>query len=274
MFDNLEEIFQDILNIKLDIKNIDINKGEAILFIKVIINNNSHDINFVLKKKNLDKIKDIDFIISNYNLLKQEYNRLKQKYEPDYPYSDKKVDSKILENCDKKEEFISQILTWCGHKKMELIYRGSRDGMNAKSFHDKCDNKGKTICLYQNAQGNIFGGYTSIPWTYNSTGEYFSDPYSFIFSLTNIYYSKPTKFPISKNSNVIYHYMNCGPVFGYGCDIWMANNFSDENNNYNNSNFPSSFNDVLGYGKSVFTGDRNNNNKIIKYKEIEVFSVN
>ena len=33
---------------------------------------------------------------------------------------------------------------------MKLLYRGTRDGMTSKNFHDKCDNKGKTICLCLN----------------------------------------------------------------------------------------------------------------------------
>ena len=50
---------------------------------------------------------------------------------------------------------------------MELIYRGTKDGMTSKDFHNKCDNKGKTICLFLNEKDNIFGGYSSIPWQNN-----------------------------------------------------------------------------------------------------------
>ena len=31
---------------------------------------------------------------------------------------------------------------------MELIYIGTRDGMTANKFHNKCDNRSKTIILY------------------------------------------------------------------------------------------------------------------------------
>ena len=48
---------------------------------------------------------------------------------------------------------------------MNLLYRGTRDGMTSFNFHNKCDNKGKTICLFLNDKGNIFGGYASISWT-------------------------------------------------------------------------------------------------------------
>ena len=36
---------------------------------------------------------------------------------------------------------------------MELLYRGSRDGTTSNIFHNKCDNKGPTICLYKNEKG-------------------------------------------------------------------------------------------------------------------------
>ena len=42
---------------------------------------------------------------------------------------------------------------------MELLYRGTRDGMNSKNFHEKCDEKGPTITLFRNDKGNLFGGY-------------------------------------------------------------------------------------------------------------------
>jgi hypothetical protein len=40
---------------------------------------------------------------------------------------------------------------WC------LLYKGSRDGFNAKDFHRLCDNKGPTITVIRTRQGRIFG---------------------------------------------------------------------------------------------------------------------
>ena len=151
---------------------------------------------------------------------------------------------------------------------MVLIFRGTRDGMNAKSFHNKYDNKGETITLYQNDKGNIFGGYASIPWTSN-TGSYFSAPNSFIFTLTNIYNTNPIKFPNKNDGKEVCHNLNYGPLFGEGCDILISSDFL---NGDNYSTFPSSYVDSLGKGKSIFTGDINNN-KNIKFKEVEVFKL-
>ena len=61
-----------------------------------------------------------------------------------------KVDSIILKESKRENEFISKMLEWSGYKGMELIYRGSRDGTTATAFHIKCDNMGPTIILFRN----------------------------------------------------------------------------------------------------------------------------
>jgi hypothetical protein len=148
---------------------------------------------------------------------------------------------------------------------MELIYRGTRDGMTSNDFHNKCDNKGKTICLFLNEKDNIFGGYSSIPWQNNGGDKTAND--CFLFTLTNIYNTEPTKFPYVSGRSV-YHSSGHGPYFG--ADLRFYTSFGD-NSNY--CYFPSSYQDVLGKGKSIFTGDFNNNNQYYKLKEIEIFKL-
>ena len=266
LFDNLNEIYEDFINKDINVKDINTKKDEITLFINIAINNNKKEIIFVLNKKYIDKNKDIDIILSNYNLLKKEYDELLEKYKKLLPPP---CNSLILKSSNKSEEFISQILEWCDCKKMELIFRGTRDGMNAKSFHEKCDNKGETITLYQNDKKNIFGGYASISWT-NNSGNYFSAPGSFIFTLANIYNTQPTKFPNKNDGKEVCHNKDYGPLFGNGCDILISSDFV---NGDNYSTFPSSYSDILGKGRSIFTGDVNNNNKKIKFIEVEVFKL-
>ena len=177
------------------------------------------------------------------------------------------VDSIILRESKREKEFLKTILEWSGYKSMELLYRGTKDGTTAEIFHKKCDNQGPTICLYQNEKGNIFGGYASISWT--NSGYEKPAPESFIFTLTNIYKIEPTKF-INKNKKCgVYHYPNQGPVFGAN-DILPTNNFNISNNV---TNFPRYYNDILGKGKSIFTGNPNNNQNYFLIKEIEVFKL-
>ena len=152
---------------------------------------------------------------------------------------------------------------------MELLYRGTKDGMTAQNFHDKCDNKGKIICLFLNDKDNIFGGYSSIPWANNGGDKTSND--CFLFTLTNIYNTEPTKFKYIKRRSV-YHGANHGPVFGGASDLYFGGNSGNFNlQNSNGSGFPYSYEDTLGKGRTIFTGDFNNNNEYIKIKEIEVF---
>jgi len=177
------------------------------------------------------------------------------------------IDSIILNNNERKKEYINKIIEWSGYKSMELIYRGTRDGMTSKDFHNKCDNKGKTICLFLNDKDNIFGGYSSIPWTSNGGDKIAND--CFIFTLTNIYNTEPTKFPYVQNRSV-YHDANYGPYFGQYYDLCFSTTFND---NSNLSYFPDSYKDIIGKGKSIFTGDINNNNITFKLKEMEIFKL-
>ena len=146
-------------------------------------------------------------------------------------------------------------------QKYTLLYIGTRDGMSANVFHNKCNNKGPTISLFKNEKGYIFGGYASIDWT--SYGNYRSAPDSFIFTLTNMYNISPTKFPNSHTSKSIYDHSSYGPIFGGGHDIVVFN--------YNYTDFPHSYKDVLGKGYSIFKGDNDSN--YFNLKEIEVFKL-
>ena len=182
-------------------------------------------------------------------------------------YSDiikiKTFESILLNETKKGDECLNKIYEWTGSKNMELLYRGTRDGMSGNAFHNKCNNKGPTICLFKNEKGYIFGGYASIDWT--SYENYKSAPDSFIFTLTNMYNITPTKFPNSDTNNSIYDYSGYGPTFGNdGHDIHIAFNS-------NFTNFPSGYKDVLGKGYSIFKGD--NDDYHFNLKEIEVFKL-
>ena len=190
------------------------------------------------------------------------------------PYSEiKKIktcfDSIILNKIPKENKYIGKLLEWTGSKSLELLYRGTRDGTQPKNFHDLCNNKGPTITLFKNEKGNIFGGYASISW--EDSGGYKSSPDSFIFTLTNIHNSIPTKFQSKNNNKDIYHDSSYGPWFGGGRDIGIDKDFS---NNKMYCSFPHTYIDTLGKGKSIFTGDTNNENQYFNIKEIEVFKIN
>ena len=260
---NSVEVFWNIDNI--NIENIDNNKIKFRMemrkenpnekFIPIYEgNNNNHLI------KNLEKGMNYEIrICSIYADLFGSWSKIEK-------FKTTDIDSLILKDEERKSEFLQKIIEWSGYKRFELLYRGTRDGSTAEIFHKKCDNQGPTIVLYKNEKGNIFGGYASISWTNSGNGK--SAPDSFIFTLTNIHGIEPTKF-INSNTDIgVFHCHDQGPDFGAN-DIVIGNDF----NQNCNSLFPEYYKDILGKGKSIFTGNIDNNISEFKMNEIEVYKV-
>ena len=266
--DSLEIIWKiDNINIlNIEQKNIKFNveirkKNSKKKYITVYKENNNNCFIGNLKKNTNYEIR----ICSIYNNLLGNWSEIQNVKTLQFDYD---CDSDILNGSNKKIEFINKIFEWTGYSKMQLLYRGTRDGSTSDIFHKKCDNKGPTICLYENDKGNIFGGYSSISWT--NSGDNRSAPDSFIFTLSNIYGIKPTKFINKEVNNSVYHNSNNGPCF-YD-DIWIKKDFKNSKS-LTYFSFPRAYKDSLGKGKSLFTGDTNNNNEYCIITEIEVFKI-
>ena len=256
------------VNWKIDDNNLlNIDKNKIKFKIEIRKENNDDNFNKIYEGNemnylinNLDSNTNYEIrICSIYNDINSIYSEIKKVKTNEFD-----IDSLILKESKRYNEFIKKLYEWSGYNNMKLLYRGTRDGMEANYFHNKCDNQGPTISLFKIDKGYIFGGYASTDWT--SYGGYKSVPDSFIFSLTNIHGTEPTKFPNSNTSYSIYDVSNYGPTFGSGHDICIY-----KNDTY--ANFPNSYQDILSIGKSIFTGDSDNNNKNFKLKEIEVFKV-
>jgi len=65
--------------------------------------------------------------------------------------------------------------------KLDLLYRGSRDGFGVSDFHTKCDNKGATVTVIKDIGGYLFGGFTDMPWM--SEDGWISTNKAFLFCL-------------------------------------------------------------------------------------------
>ena len=178
------------------------------------------------------------------------------------------IDSIILKESKRENEFIEKIIEWTGYNKFELLFRGTRDGMTHTVYHNKCNNQSPTILLYKNENGYINGGYTSFPWS--SDNSYHSAPDSFLFTLTNIYNIKPTKFVSKNDQKEVGHVSNYGPIFGDGNDLGICNKILNDGGW---SKFPYTYQDSSGKGRSIFTGKDNNNDYEFKIKEIEIFKL-
>ena len=98
-------------------------------------------------------VKNLDYD-TNYEVrMCSIYDNIKTDYTQIYKVKTDAL-SLILDSNDKRIEYINKLLDWTGFKSMRLIFRGTRDGMTSKDFHNKCDNKGKTISLFLNDKGN------------------------------------------------------------------------------------------------------------------------
>lgn len=151
-----------------------------------------------------------------------------------------------------------------------LIYRASEHGFDAANFHQHCDSHAPTISIIQSDIGNIFGGYTAVPWSSAEIRADHRDPTAFLFTLKSTINCPASKFPISPEHEhaAISQNPTCGPNFGSpnneGSDICLRNKFNEKTNCIF---FPKSYIDTTGKGGPVF------GKRYFACKEIEVFSL-
>ena len=124
------------------------------------------------------------------------------------------------------------LIRLCGfsrEQKLKLLYRATVDGFSATNFHSKCDGQSNTLTIIKSTNGNVFGGFTTKPWSQN--GVWINDPDAFIFSLIN---SKktPMKFYCKLAQNAIYCRADYGPTFGGGHDIHICDNSNTTQSSY------------------------------------------
>jgi hypothetical protein len=163
-----------------------------------------------------------------------------------------------------------QQLQILGTEKLELLYRASRDGWSSTDFHSKCDNHRHTVTVIKCTGGNVFGGYTDVPWTSSHECDaYQSSSNAFIFALQYPSGVAPVKMPLLQYQygRAICRYQYYGPTFGGGHDILIADNANSNSNSRTNI-----FSYQLPAGQNpqtFFTGANH-----FTTAEIEVFRVN
>ena len=179
----------------------------------VNINKNNYDINIILNKKELDKIKDIDIIISNYIQMKKELDELKLKYGVNEKIN-KNInifnDSIWLKNNENAINLIKEGIKHQLNKNIQntkLLYRCTRDGDDRNIFHQKCDGISNTLIIGETTIGNIFGGFTTQNWGTEENTKY--DNYAFLFQINQLknYYA-------IKGKGGIFCSKKYGPTFG------------------------------------------------------------
>jgi len=151
-------------------------------------------------------------------------------------------------------------------KSLSLLWRGTRDGFAASTFHSLCNNKGSTLTVFKATSGYIAGGYASVSWT--SYGSYVVDSNAFLFTLTNPS-NMPMKLALTSSGNALYDYAPYGPTFGGGHDMHISDASNTNTNSYCYSHSYILPNGNYGYaGGSFMLGAGN-----FQVAEIEVFLV-
>ncbi|XP_060584187.1 interferon-induced protein 44-like [Ruditapes philippinarum] len=166
---------------------------------------------------------------------------------------------------------MDQLEQWIGTgpKTFTLLYAITRDGCNATTFHQKCDNQGPTVTVLYNQQGSVYGGYAPVSW--QSSGSYSNDQNAFLYQL---HYSKTptyTKFPRNGQGNDTYGHPSYGPTFGGGHDLYTFSGTVNNSGGYFALNgYMTSFGtSYSNQGKDIT--QINNGNMIVT--ELEVYKV-
>jgi hypothetical protein len=173
------------------------------------------------------------------------------------------INSQIISN-------FPEIFTEFRRKHFELLWRGSRDGFEAKEFHRRCDGHANTVTVILDTNGNIFGGFTPVEWESRTSVPFPKQDESqntFIFTLKNPHNIPARKFlMIDKRTWAIYSESRYGPSFSY--DMLVSNDCNANTQSHIRLGCHSYINDTGLDGNIVLTGSHH-----FQVKEIEVFEI-
>ena len=156
--------------------------------------------------------------------------------------------------------------------KLSLLWRGSRDRFEARTFHRLCDGRANTLTVIKSTTGYIFGALTSVAWTSPSAGTRVSDDKAFMFTLTN-----PANMPIKlkilagQKLYAVVHNSAFGPVFGSGRDLIVRDQSNTNSNNYIKSSSYDAPNGQTGEAGGIYFNGGSDG--YFQTVEIEVYQV-
>ena len=134
------------------------------------------------------------------------------------------ADSNIIEDKATEDQLHSWLKEEDSNGELSLLYRGSRDGFDASSFHSKCDDQGCTLTIIKTTSGHIIGGYTNTPWKSNGEWQEANKAYLFLISGTGLSSPQKMKLKDSNDYRAIYNSSHYGPTFGAGHDLNVEGN--------------------------------------------------
>ena len=152
----------------------------------------------------------------------------------------------------------------------KLIYRASKDGWLAKDFHNKCDNKDKTLSIIHTKTNNIFGGYTKIPWKTLISSRYIKDDTAFLYLLRSSKSYSPQIFLIKDDpldqDTAVYHSKDYMCTYGAGHDIKISSECNENATSY-------VYGSRYKVPRHIAPYYLNGGSEYFKVKELEVFQL-
>lgn len=112
--------------------------------------------------------------------------------------------------------------------RFQLLVRGTRDGFDSGTFHDKCDEKGRTVVVMKiHGTDEIIGGYSPIMWM--ASDGYWNTEDSFLFTFGNRGMVEDARLSrVSRQRSyyaIRFNGRNYGPCFG-DKDLSMRESFN------------------------------------------------
>ena len=275
IFDTIDETI-DCLKEVIEAQKISIKKDLDVLNFMVKLNKagkGEEEVNLKLTKNSLSTGKIVESLIEQINEMKKEIKENKEEIKKineklDILFKEKAkadgIDSKII----KKNEELNLISDRIKNTellknkkiKYKLLYRGTRDGMNASSFHQKCNSIPQTVSIVQTTKGYKFGGYAEKTWE-NHNGIWIKDDKSFVFSIDHMKIYNHVQ-----GTDAILHNNDFGPSFKL-C-IYLYQDFSNNENHTNDKNSANQY--FSGFNSDY---ELNDGEQYFSLAEIEVFQV-
>ncbi|KAJ5073702.1 pep-cterm sorting domain-containing protein [Anaeramoeba ignava] len=153
-------------------------------------------------------------------------------------------DSEIIKDI----EYVKKLQEWINDNdffsKMKKGFSAKRDGFSGENWQKAVDDKGKTLVIIKTKDNFIFGGFTQVGWTMNTSKWSYNggswgrmkDENAFIFSLRNDKGDRnPAKFTIQKGKEdlAIQSQTVCGPYFGSNSpDFYLCSNLQPGYSNF------------------------------------------
>jgi hypothetical protein len=126
---------------------------------------------------------------------------------------------------ESERDYVNTLLKPVYKKIGKVLYAASEDGDAGSRFHGLCDDQGPTVVIVNTTTGDVFGGYTDVPW--GLTGVYMESSTSFLFQL------RPTRkqYKINQYNRAVYHTKKDGPQFGTS-DLFISDKALSNSKSY------------------------------------------